>query len=253
MRIATISQPRYMPYPGYFHRIALSDVFVVLDTVQFKAREWDRRNKVRVSQKKGWTLLTVPVTNAPRDTIIYEVRIDNSQPWREKHWRTLESSYRRAPYFDAYAADLKAFYTREYDLIRDFNVDMTRYFCKCLGISTEIILASTLQAKGASSDLLVDLCQLIGADTYWSGSEGRHYIDEAKFSAAGISLVYQDYDHPVYPQIHGLPFVPYMSVVDVLFNCGPASLDIVLSGNDDPRRILHPFQHSGIALQSAVF
>ncbi len=252
MRIATISQPRYMPYPGYFHRIALSDVFVVLDTVPFKAREWDRRNKVRVSQNKGWSWLTVPVTNAPRDTIICEVRIDNSQPWREKHWRTLESSYRRAPYFAVYAADLKAFYTREYDLIRDFNMDMTRYLCKCLGISTEIVLASTLQAKGTSSDLLIDLCQLIGSDTYWSGSDGRHYIDEAKFSGAGIFLIYQDYHHPVYSQIHGQPFVPYMGIVDLLLNCGPASLGILLSGNDDPRRISFPFHHSGVSLESAV-
>lgn len=232
MRIATISQPRYVPYLGYFHRIALSDVFVVLDTVQFKAREWDRRNKIRVSQNQGWAWLTVPVRQAPRETVISQIRIDNDQHWQERHWKTLVSSYKRAPYFDSYERALRDFYTRPYELIRDLNVDMTRYFCECLGISTEVILASDLQVTGKSTDLLIDLCRAVHADTYWSGTDGRRYIDEDKFARTSISLMYQDYEHPVYKQVHGQPFLPYMGIVDLLFNCGPHSFNILLSGNE---------------------
>jgi len=240
MRVATISQPRYLPYLGYFHRLAFSQVFVILDTVQFKGREWDRRNKIRVHGAKDWTWLTVPVLRAPRETIISEIRIDNSQNWQEQHWRTLEGSYKRAPYFDRYAPDLSDFYRHRYDSIRDLNTEMILYFCDCLGISPKIVLASTLEANGASTDLLVRLCQAVQADIYWSGGDGRRYIDEEKFARVGISLSYQDYNHPAYSQIHGHPFVPYMGIADLLFNCGPASLEVLLNGNSGPASPSYP-------------
>lgn len=231
MRVATISQPRYMPYLGYFHRLALSDVFVALDTVQFKAREWDRRNKIRVHGGRGWTWLTVPVMRAPRETVVREIRINNSANWQERHWRTLECSYKRAPYFDRYASGLRAFYRHRYDSRRDLNYEMTLYFCHCLGVFPEIVLASTLESTGTSTDLLVNLCQVVQADTYFSGVDGYRYIEEERFAQAGISVIYQDYNHPVYSQSHGRPFLPYMGIVDLLFNCGPASLEILQSGN----------------------
>jgi hypothetical protein len=234
MTIATVSQPRYIPNAAYFHRIAGSTVFVALDTVQFKGREWDRRNKIRVPQGDGWKWLTVPVRRAPRETVIDEIRIDYSTDWQKKHWRTLESSYKRAPFFHLYAAGLRAFYETRYDLIRDLNVDMTRYFCSCLGISTTITLASDLEAAGRSSELLANLCMAVGADTYWSGIAGWDYLDESKFSEAGVALRYQEYRHPVYEQVHGKPFLPNMGIVDLLFNCGPDSLDVLLSGNEIP-------------------
>lgn len=237
MRIATISQPRYLPYLGYFHRIACSDVFIVLDTVQFKPREWDRRNRVRAGQNLRWVWLTVPVKRIPRDTVIGEVRIDNSQNWQEKHLRTLKSSYGKAPYFDLYIPGLEQFYKTRYELIRDLNLAMTRFFCGCLGILPEIVLASNLRPAGRSSELLISLCRSVGADTYWSGAEGRAYIAAEKFAQANISLMFQDYRHPVYEQLHGKPFLPYMGIVDLLFNCGPGSMDVLLAGNDLPRAL----------------
>jgi hypothetical protein len=228
--IVSISQPRYFPWLGYFHRLALSDVFVYLDHVQYTPRDWENRNKVKGPHGATW--LTVPV-KAEYRARIPEVRIDNEQAWGQRHWKTLESFYRRAPYFKRYADDYREVLCgRNWETLTDLNLTITARLAGHLGLnSTQILRSSEMILNGTGSDLILEICRATGASVYLSGSQGRNYLSEASFSDAGVRLVYQEYRHPSYPQLHG-PFVPFMATVDVLFNCGPRSLEIVSADQD---------------------
>jgi hypothetical protein len=228
--IVSISQPRYFPWLGYFHRLALSDVFVYLDHVQYTPRDWENRNKVKGPHGATW--LTVPV-KAEYRARIPEVRVDNEQAWGERHWKTLESFYRRGPYFKQYADDYREVLCgRKWETLTDLNLTITARLAAHLGrSSTQILRSSEMILNGTGSDLILEICRATGASVYLSGSQGRNYLNETSFSDAGVRVVFQEYRHPSYPQLHG-PFVPFMATVDLLFNCGPRSLEIVCADQD---------------------
>jgi hypothetical protein len=218
--IVTISQPRYLPFQGYFHRIDCSDQFILLDNVQFSRHDWENRNKVKTAQGPSW--LTVPVT-AKFGVSIPQVRIDNTIPWQERHWRTLEQSYPRALYFDLLAPLLRPIYENErWEDLTALNIAVTWLLARLLEIEPTVVRASELEVAGAGSELILNLCRAVEAETYLSGPEGRKYLDVAAFHEAGIKVLYQDFEPAVYPQLHG-DFVPYLSAIDLLFNSGPDS------------------------------
>jgi hypothetical protein len=226
--IVSINQPAYLPWLGYFDRIAASDVHVVLDTVQFERNSFTNRNKVRTAD--GWTWLTVPVKLRGHldGMTIAEVEIADDH-WRRKHWATILQNYRKAPHFAAHAEFFEGVFARPWARLCDLLDATTRYLLRALGIETEIRAASALGVTGRKSELVLNLCRRLGATRYISGVLGRDYLDEAPFRGAGIAVEYQDYAHPRYPQIHG-GFEPYMSVIDLLFNAGPGAGRILREG-----------------------
>jgi hypothetical protein len=230
--IVSINQPAYLPWLGYFHRVQASDVHVVLDHVQFEKNSFVNRNKVRIPT--GWTWLTVPVLTAGRFGAlpIREVEIDDRTGWRRKHARTLAQHYGRAPFFDHHAAFFESLYSRSWQLLNELCDETMRYLSDALGITTTVVRSSELSARGVKDELVLGICRELGAQTYLSGPLGRNYIREELFEEAGIRLAYQDYRHPEYPQLHAPPFEPYMAIVDLLFNCGPSSLEVIMSGQE---------------------
>ncbi len=228
--IVSINQPTYLPWLGYFHRIGVSDVHVVLDDVQFEKNSFTNRNKLKTAQ--GWMWLTVPILASGRfGQSIKEVEISNTRNWRHKHLTSIQTNYNNARFFCEYSSFFEEMYSREWDCLLPLIDFGTRYFLDQLGIRTKLIRSSTLDVQGTKSDLVLEICQILRADVYLSGTLGRGYLDEKSFRKAGIRVVYQDYKHPVYSQLWE-PFESHMSVVDLLLNCSPRSLDIILSGQD---------------------
>lgn len=226
MRVA-VHQPNYLPYLGYFHKMAQCDVFVLLDNVQFGTRPYTQRVKIKTAHRDSW--LTVPVLSKNKHgQRIHEVEIDNNQPWRKTHWKSMQQNYAKAPYFSQYRDFFEEFYTREHQRLGQFNEFLIRYLAGKLEISTRLVPESSLHVAGEETDRIINICQALGADTYVSGKSGRDYLDEEKFVKANLQLQYHDFQHPVYPQLYG-KFLPYMSVVDLLFNCGNNSRDILLT------------------------
>jgi hypothetical protein len=232
--IVTISQPRYLPWLGYFHRIAVSDLLIYLDTVQYTPRDWENRNKVKTD--RGWAWLTVPV-NARYKALISEVRIDNEQNWQKKHLQTIKTYYSSAPYFSAYSQAILAVYEdKVWENLIDLNLYLTQVLFNCLNLEpTQFIQASTLNVQGKGSDLILNLCKEVRANVYLSGSHGKSYLDENKFVEAGVEIVYQDYHHPIYPQLYS-DFQPYMAIIDLIFNCGLDSSEILMKGQEQQRK-----------------
>lgn len=234
--ILTAHQPSYLPWLGLFHKIALADRFVLFDQVQYVPKDWISRNQIKTAGGPVW--LTVPVlTTGHREKTIAEMEIHNEQPWGKKHWRSISLAYSKAPHFKDYADFFADLYSREWKLIADLDLYMLQGLCGMLGIRTPIERAGAHRFEGAKSALVVDMCVKLGATDYIFGGEGKNYAERELFAAAKVRPHFQEYKHPVYRQLHGT-FLPFMSVLDLLFNEGPRSLDILMSGNADRETLL---------------
>lgn len=223
--LAGIHQLHYLPWLRYFEKIARSDVFIVLDTIQYNKNGWQNRNKIKT--RAGATLLTVPV-HASLGACLSEVRIDNTARWAGKHCATIQQSYCRCPYFADHATFLEDAYSRSWSHLNALNRHMLAYFLAALGIATQVCYASELKVSGNATERLVNLLKAVGARRYYTGAYAlEQYLDANLLAEAGIELDIQQWSAPVYPQAHGA-FIPDLSIVDLLMNCGPASLDILL-------------------------
>lgn len=226
--IITIHQPDFMPWLGFFDRWHRADVLIVLDDVQFIRRGWQHRDKIKTAQGVQW--LTLPVIKRHRfDQKINEVELDNSQNWRKKHLGQLRAAYGKAPGFKRMMDYMEYIYSYEYTYMIDLNVDLLRLFSKLLGIDTPAIASSKLPVRTTGSQRILDLVKLVGGTTYLTGTGSEDYLDEDLFREAGIKVVWQNYVHPVYSQLHGR-FEPMLSVIDYLMNEGRRLDDIKSTG-----------------------
>lgn len=220
--ILSAHQPAYLPWLGYFDKIARADIFVYLDDVQFEKNSFINRNKIKTPQGSMWLTMPVKLKGHTTNTML-ETPIDDGQPWRAKHLKSIVSNYRKAPFFDALYPEIESIVLHPSDNIAEICWFQLNVWLKQLNIKTKVVRASTLALKSRKSQLIFDLCKQFGAEYYLSGVLGRDYLDEASFSAAGINIEYQTYRHPIYPQLWG-EFMPFMSVVDYLMNVGPGPL-----------------------------
>jgi hypothetical protein len=218
-------QPQYLPWLGLFDKLDRADVFVLLDNVQFTKNEWQNRN--RIKGPAGWQWITVPVRHRfPQ--IIKEVEIREDQPWRRKHVRALESNYGRAAFFEQTMPLLSDVLGQAWAHLADLNIELIRKLADRLGIETDLRLGSEFDTRDDPSLRLLDLCLELDADSYLSGA-GGDYLNRSAFTEAGVGVRIQEFAHPRYPQLHG-DFEPFMSVVDLLMNCGSESFSIIESG-----------------------
>jgi WbqC-like protein family len=228
----TILQPTYLPWLGYFEMIDAAEQFVVFDHVQFESSSWQSRN--RIAGPNGVLTLSVPVLSDGTENIaICQKRIDYKQRWVHTHVRSIECAYRRAPYFDQYFEGLRAILSSRPERLVDLTLPLIRYIADCLGIQTTFRRSSDM-VKGEEAQLdktgrLLSVCQLAGATLLYDGAAAASFLDTGRFAKCGIEVVFQDYFHPVYRQVRP-GFTPNLSAVDLLFNCGNESLNILRAG-----------------------
>ncbi len=233
MKIA-ISQPTYLPWCGFFDLVDQVDRFVLLDDAQFVKQSWHQRNRIKSSSGLLW--LTVPVIFRGRlGQPLCDVMIREPQFW-EKHVRALEVNYGRARYFDRYYLTLKKI-LQDQSLsgrLLDLNIELIRWLAQELDVTTPMVRASALCVEGKKSVRLVSFCKLLGADDYVSPRSASYLLEDVKlFDEGGVKVWFQNYTHPTYEQRFP-PFLPFASVLDLLFNHGPASGGIMRSGRGQP-------------------
>ena len=232
--IVTIHQPNHLPYLGFFDKMASADVFVLYDNTQYASYDvaFQNRNKIRTSDKQGWIWLTVPVT-AKLGTLIKDVKIAD-QHWRKKHWKSIEMNYGKAPYFSKYKEIFQAIYDKEWDNLADFNIALITALRDAFGIKTKLVRGSDIipHLEAKATDALVQICTTLKATVYISGRDGETYLELGKFKDKNIAVEFLNYVHPEYPQAYP-GFQPYMCALDLLFNAGPKSLEILHNASHD--------------------
>ena len=224
MRV-TILQPSYLPWLGFFEQMHRSDQFVLYDDVQFTRRDWRNRNRIRVQEGSVW--LTVPVIQKNKyEQSLLETKIDNSTSWKRKHLQSIRCHYSKTPFFDLYFPWCEKIFNREWDFLLDLSLETIQYLKGELKINTPLLRSSELGESGNKSERLISICKQLGATQYLSGESAKNYISEKDFSDQGIGLEYQNYQHPEYPQRYE-GFVPFLSTIDLLFNCGEKSMEFL--------------------------
>lgn len=222
-----IMQPTYLPWIGYFDLIDQSDSFVFFDNVQFSKQSWQQRNKIKTSNGELW--LTIPILQNQKQKI-NEVKIDNKSNWKAKHEKSIKFNYCKAPYFDRYLKFIEETYNEDWEYLIDLNIHIIKFITKKINIKKEFIMSSELNLKGNKTDLLINICKKLDVDTYLSPLGSKEYIEEKNlFKKEGIKLEYQHFEHQKYHQLFR-DFIPYMSMIDLLFNEGEQSLEIIRSG-----------------------
>ncbi len=214
--ILAAHQPQYLPWPGYFNKILHCDIFVILDDVQYKKNEWQNRNKIKTSDGVKW--LTVPV-HYKFGQKINEIKIDKKVFWQKDHIKTIFFNYKKSKFFDEVYPLVEKFLNKNYDFLVDVNMESIKMVLEYLDIKKKIVKSSDYNVEGEKTLRLVNLCKIFNAGIYLSGKGAKEYIDEELFKANNIKLVYQNYQPKEYPQLFG-DFVPNLSIIDMMFNCG---------------------------------
>jgi hypothetical protein len=227
--ILTAHQPVYLPWLGLFHKIALADQYCVFDIAQYQTKDYNNRNRIKTHAGPIW--LSVPVESKNHlEKRLCEVRVINDG-WPRKHYKSISLAYHKAPFRRDYLPIIEnLLLANRYEYLAELNHACLLTFLSLLGMERPIVRASDYEFAGRKSALVLDMCAKLGAATYIFGARGREYADVEAFNRAGVEVLFQEYIHPVYSQLHG-HFEPYMSVLDLLFNVGPRSMEVLMSGN----------------------
>lgn len=197
------------------------DEFIVYDEVQYTKNDWRNRNKIKTSQGVQW--ITIPVYQSSLNQKISETKISNFK-WAAKHWNTIQGSYAKAQYFPMYKDALKEFYaSAKTPLLSEVNINLIKLICGFLNIETRISNSADFELAGNPTERLVNLCKQTSASIYLSGPAAKDYLEEEYFIEAKVNIEWMDYSgYPEYPQLFP-PFAHDVSIIDLLFNVGPAA------------------------------
>jgi len=230
MKTVSIMQPTYLPWLGYFDLTNRSDIFVFLDTVQLDKRSWQQRNRIKTPNSE--IMLTVPVLTKGRfNQEIRDVEIDVSQGFEKKHFNSIQLNYKNSKYYKLYIGELEEIFISKTSRLANLNIKLIKWLSSKIGIKTKFISSSELDVNGSKTELLINICKEINANHYLSPIGSKGYIEKNNlFTNSGVQLSYQNYQHPTYTQAFG-DFTPYLSVIDLLFNEGEKSLEIIKSGS----------------------
>jgi hypothetical protein len=222
--IVSVHQPQFLPWLGYFDKISRADVFVLLDNVQFKKNEWQNRNRIKTANGLQW--LTVPVMYRYPQSI-REVKINNADKWQHRIRQAVASNYKKARYWLLLEELFEEICSLKWEHISAINIHTVKRLAAILGIDTPVYVASELgELSDDPDERLIAVTKYFGGDTYLAGSGGLEYMDIEKYVQNGIKVFFQNYKHPVYNQLF-CGFEPFASVVDLIFNHGNESLEIL--------------------------
>lgn len=212
-------QPNYLPWLGFFDKLHNCDLFIIEDNVQFEWQGFTNRNKIKTVDGIRW--LSVPIKHTNKTIKINNVEIanDGEPDWAKRHWLTLKHSYCKAPFWQDYSPFFEDTYKQKWTKLIDLNMHIIEGLKLFFKINTPITLASTLSTSGKKNELIISQCKAVGGDTQLAGIGGKCYINTDRFEQEGIKVVFQNFKHPYYPQLHG-KFVANLSVVDYLFCSG---------------------------------
>lgn len=235
--LVAIHQPNFMPWLGYFDKLARADIFVLLDNVAVQKTGGAYTNRVEIAPHGRRQWLTVPLArNAELRQSIDAARIVETGPWRRKMCATLEQGYARAPAFAEVMPQLRQILEHAEDRLADFNIHGLQRIAALLGLDiAKMRRASALQVDGSATDRLIAIVRAVGGTAYLSGGGAGGYQEDEKFARAGVELRYQNFQHPTYPQRGASGFVAGLSVIDALMNCGAAGTRDLLSARQQIR------------------
>lgn len=229
-----IHQPDFMPWLGFFNKIAVCNEFVVLDHVMNNPRDgnWGRRVKMLIGGQANW--ITLPLVK-PDDQVFVPINKMKIKLVDErlikKILQSISINYSRASYFEIIFPFVESYFLDEDEFLASRNMKFISKICENMGLKKKMIYSSTLNCSEKATDLLIEICRITNANTYICGGGAAGYQEDEKFEQNGIKLVYQNFKHPHYAQFNSKEFVPGLSIIDALMNCGFDEVKKMISNN----------------------
>jgi hypothetical protein len=228
IRVA-MHQPNFLPYIGFFDKIAKSDMLVIVDHVDFsKGKDnWHHRNRIR--SFRGWDYITVPVSDHFNYKPFTSVTLNGNIEFKKrKHIRTFSLNYQKAQFFDDYFGSFSEVYVEKENNLAEFNVKLIRWMMESLGIRVKVLRSSELDfdRSAKKTDMIMDIMEAVRGNVFISGDGAKCYIEKERFEGNGISMQFQNFRHPEYPQTYP-GFIPNMSAMDLIFNTGKSALKLI--------------------------
>lgn len=225
-----IQQPSYIPWIGYFEQILKVDNFIFFDDVQYTNRSWKTRNKIKTQNGLLW--LNVPVIGG-QNQLIKDVLIDYKQNWINKHLKSILLSYKKCQYFEEIYDILDNILNTKYDKLAELDVNIIKEFAFYLGYKGTFLISSALEVGEEHKEMkVIEICKKLEANKLYNGKKAEEILDITYFNNNDIKITFQDFVHPIYPQLYG-EFIPYLSVIDLLFNCGRNSINYIIKSGEN--------------------
>lgn len=230
-KIITIHQPNYIPWIGYFHKIFISDVFVFLDSTQYSPGTFINRSFI--SQGQNSLKLIIPAYVPTHLSPISDVIID-TKDFARKHLTSLKQTYFKSRFYKEIFNVIQPSYEIGKISLAEFNIRLITDIVNYLEFEIRLIRSSSLDIHTKKNNLLIDITKVCGGNVYISGNGAKNYIEghEKKYSKNGIRLAYQNFVHPEYNQLKK-SFLPGLSILDLLFNKGKESSEIISNNIED--------------------
>jgi hypothetical protein len=218
MKIVTAHQIEHLGWLGLLDKFSKADLIVLCDSMQFKKNYYENRNKIRTQDDWQWLSVHVETENHKP---MKEIKINNEHHWNKKYLKSIIQSYKKSPYFNTYYPKLEEIINKNNIYLIDLNIKLLYQIMDWFGIKKEICFLSKLNINPnfKSTDLLVEIAKKTNADRFLAGPSGKDYIEQYKFEKASIEVKFHEFIHPIYKQQYE-PFIPNMSAIDYLFNCG---------------------------------
>ncbi len=219
---ATIHQPDFMPWIGFFNKIAKSKLWVVLDHVNNNPRSagWFKRTKILINGSPLW--LSLPICRSSNaKTIgmpINEMKLNlANRKSLDKLYKTIKMGYKSSPYFDKHFELIDEYFEDTSPMLVDRNMKFIKSIMKKLSINTDIVFSSKLNLASKSNQMLIDILNSIDAKTYLCGQGASGYQKDELFSSAGINVKYNRFKEPRYKQLYSDKHFSGLSIIDSLF------------------------------------
>jgi hypothetical protein len=234
MKTVAIHQPNFFPWLGYFDKIRCADVFIFLDDAQYQKTggTWSNRVKILINGEGRW--LTAPVDRHFQGTRnVNEMIFVSKEDWRGKMLISLVSTYKRAPHFiEAYPV-IESLIQNSENNVAEYNIHAIKVLASKLGYSmNSMVRSSELSTESSATERLIMLTKRLGGKNYLCGGGAGDYQEDGAFDKAGISLVYQNFSHPTYPQFRSKAFVAGLSILDAIMNLGFKGVEQLLQNNE---------------------
>jgi hypothetical protein len=224
-----IMQPYFLPYIGYIQLMSAVDTFVLYDDVAFINRGWINRNRLLVNGKEF--LFTVPLKEASQNKRIRDIAFGDDLKWRGKLLQTIRQSYRKAPQFEPVWPLVERIINVESANIADYIQHSLFQIAAFLTLPVRIVPSSTVYGNEhlRAQDRILDICRQEQATRYINPIGGQELYDKPTFARAGIDLFFIQSKPIDYVQFPGQEFVPWLSILDVLFFNDPAQIRALLT------------------------
>lgn len=227
--IISAHQPAYNPWLGYIHKILISDIFVIMDDVQYEKNSFINRNKIL--QNNTEIMLTIPIkTKNYKTKSIKDMETLNNN-WKIKHLKSIEQSYKKTKNFESIFLEIKDIIHIDSKYLIDYTNSYLLFLVRYLNINTKIVFASDLKIKSKKLDYIIELTQNFDASTFIFGELGKNYVDTKYIKNKKITPFFQKYNHPQYNQI-SQTFHPNLGIIDLLFNEEKSKIKEIIMRNN---------------------